>query len=258
MDAVARFGELATMPETELDLAEAALMIAACAQPALDVQRWLRELDRLAHGIDSFEKLRERLFAELGFGGNRDDYYNPRNSYLNEVIKRRVGIPITLSVLMIEVGRRARVQVDGIAMPGHFLVRDPLGGSYCDPFDGGVTLDESACEMRFREVTGSADDVAFGPHMLPVAGPREILARMLGNLKAIFLRGDAADLEWVLRMRLALPNVPRAEVVELGEALARQGRLREAAIEVEAHAERHPEMESVFRAAARALRGRLN
>jgi regulator of sirC expression with transglutaminase-like and TPR domain len=259
MDAVARFEALASISEAELDLAEAALTIAAGAHPSLDVARWLGTLERMASGIDTFEQLRLRMFAELGLTGNRDDYYDPRNSYLNEVIERRRGIPITLSILMMEIGRRASVAVEGIAMPAHFLVRDPVGGTYCDPFDAGATMDESGCERLYRQVTGSSEDAPFGSDMLPVAGKRDILARVLANLKAIFsAHGEPGDLEWVLRMRLALPAVPRAEAVELGEAIARQGRVREAAAEVETHAERHPEMESVFRAAARALRARLN
>jgi regulator of sirC expression with transglutaminase-like and TPR domain len=259
MDAVARFAELAALPAEELDLAEAALNIAAGANPSLEVGRWVQELERLADGVESFEDLRTLLFDELGFAGNKDDYYDPRNSYLNEVIERRAGIPITLSVLMIEVGRRAGVDVEGIAMPAHFLVRDKVGGAYCDPFESGTLMDRKGCEALFKEITGFGSEVEFGPDMLQVARPHDILARMLVNLKSIFSsRGDALDLEWVIRMRLALPGVPRAEAVELGEALARQGRVREAAREVERYAERHPEMESVFRAAARGLRARLN
>lgn len=196
-----------------------------------------------------------RLFGERGFAGNVEDYYDPDNSFLHRVLARRTGIPISLAVVMIEVGRRADVTLEGVGMPGHFLVRVPASGVVLDPFDGGRTLDDAALEELFRAVTGAGSEVPFGPHLLPAVTTHGILSRMLANLAGIYrTRGAGADLEWVLRMRLALPTADEATVVELGEALASRGRYREGAQEVEARAAGDERL----LAAARTLRARLN
>ena len=259
-DPVRRFAALARQPDEQLDLAEGALAIAAGGDPALEPEVWLRELDRLAQGIDDVDGLLSRLFRELGFRGNSDDYYDPDNSFLHKVIQRRIGIPITLAVLLIAVGRRAGLELQGIGMPGHFLVRDAASGTYMDPFNQGEVVDERTRELLFRAATGAGPEVAFGPHLLPVAGTSEILARMLANLKEAYRRrGAHADLEWVLRMRLALPQVPPVEAIELGQALAAQGRLLDAAKELESRAQgAQAEASAVLQTQARALRARLN
>lgn len=258
-DTARRFAELVREPEARLDLARAALAIAAGAEPELEPERWLRELDRMAAGVRGLGGLRGRLFEELGFAGNSQGYYDPENSFLHRVIERRLGIPITLSVLAMEVGRRAGIELVGIGMPGHFLVRVGSSGPYLDAFYGGQVLDEAGCEARFRAATGAGPDVAFGPHLLPVVSKHRILDRMLANLRAIYrARSSGEDLEWVLRMRLALPHVERSEAAELGEAVAMQGRFREGAEEIERHAEGDGEASEPLLAAARALRARLN
>lgn len=259
-DAVERFGALVARPE-RLDLGEAALQIARGAYPDLDVGAWLRVLDRLADGLSGITAVRARLFDELGLRGDSDGYYDPDNSFLHRVLERRRGIPITLSVITIEVARRAGSPCDGVGMPGHFLVRDRRAGVLLDPFDGGRVLDEAGAEDLFRSTTGAGPEIPFGPHLLPVLTPLEILVRMLANLRSLYrASGAAADLEWVLRMRFALPAPPStAEVAELGEALAAQGRLIEGAKELEARAlTTDPESALALRAAARALRARLN
>lgn len=259
VDPVRRFTEIVARPEGEIDLGEAALVIAAAGDPGIDVSSWLGELDALAAGVHGFDGLRRRLFGELGFTGDAGDYYDPANSFLHRVISRRRGIPITLSVLAMEVGRRAGVPLEGIGMPAHFLVRHPASGAYLDAFRGGALLDEAGCEAAFREATGAGPEVPFGPHLLPQATSREILARMLANLKGIYrARGAGARLEWVQRMRLALPEVPREEVVDLGEALAMQGRPLDGAEAIEAAAHASPALASPLRAAARALRASMN
>jgi regulator of sirC expression with transglutaminase-like and TPR domain len=222
---VARFVALVAGPEPPLD--EAALAIAAGADPALDPAPWLAELDRLAAGVRTLDQLVERLFVAEGFTGNAADYTDPRNSLLPEVLTRRTGIPITLAVVAMEVGRRAGIPLDGVGMPGHFLVRVAGTERYLDVFGGGRTLDRTGCEGLFRSVTGSA--APFGAHLLPRASTRDILLRMLENLRGIYrTRGGPADREWVLRMRLALR--PEAEgLVELGEVLGEQARWDEGA-----------------------------
>lgn len=258
-DPVEEFELLAVSPEDELDLGRAALAIARADHPQMEPDSWLTKMDEFAYGVDDLDSLRRRMFDELGFDGERDDYYEPDSSFLDRAIERRRSIPITLSVLMIEVGRRAGIKLDGIGMPGHFLVRSPLTGDYIDPFFNGELLNEQGVEDRFRQVTGIAAAVKFVPGMRPVSTKQEILARMLNNLKAIYkARRDGVSLEWVMRMRLALPTIPRDEVTDLGEALAMQGLVREGAAEVMAVADENPELELQLEAAARALRSSLN
>lgn len=216
-------------------------------------------MEEFALGVDDLTSLRRRLFDELGFNGDTEQYYDPENSFLDVVLEKRRSIPIVLSVLTIEVGRRAGIKLDGIGMPGHFLVRSPLTGEYIDPFFSGEILDEAGCEQRFRQVTGVKGSVAFAPGMRPVANKQEILARILNNLKAIYRsRNEGPCLEWVLRLRLAIPLVPREEVAELGEALRLQGRFREGAEEIEAVIEEHPELAVRLNPASRSLRATLN
>lgn len=258
VDAVARFGRVLGVPEPSLD--RAALTLASGADPSLDIGRWLRELDRLAAGVTSLDGLRHRLFVEEGFGGNAGDYSDPRNSLLHQVLARRLGIPITLGVVTIEVGRRAGVLIEGVGMPGHFLVRPTGTGRYLDVFAGGVEIGGARCEELFRRATGAGADVPFGPHLLTATPTRSILVRMLENLRAVYrARRRPVDLEWVLRMRLLLPGVRLADVLELAESIGDQGRWIDGATLLEqripaasaAHAER-------LRTAARSLRAHLN
>src|SRR5947209_12517593 len=128
-DPTARFAELVQRPEEELPLDEGALLIAAHANPELDVEFELALLDDLAERCPAptLDALRQHLFVDLGFTGNVDDYYDPDNSFLDQVVRRRVGLPIALSVLGIEVGRRLGLRLGGVALPGHFLLRHDGG-----------------------------------------------------------------------------------------------------------------------------------
>ncbi|MGH2770104.1 MAG: transglutaminase family protein, partial [Actinomycetota bacterium] len=205
------------------------------------------------------DDLTHRLFQEVGFRGNRSNYYDPQNSFLHRVIERRLGIPISLSVLTIEVGRRAGIELEGVGMPGHFLVRVTSTGIYLDPFNGAGALDEGGCEALFRAVVGAGPEIPFGPHLLETAGKHEILARMLINLRSIYRgQGSGRHLEWTVRMGMALPQAPPELVLELGEALEMQGKILEAAREMEERSEVHPELSETLRTAARGLRARLN
>ena len=135
-----RFAELMARGEDEIDLARACLLIAQDAYPGLDVEGYLGEIERLAARLrgrlapeggaeERVAALNRFLFDELGYSGNADNYYDPRNSYLNEVLDRRTGIPLTLSVLYLEIGRRVGLALQGVSFPGHFLVRLPLRGA---------------------------------------------------------------------------------------------------------------------------------
>lgn len=228
MDPVARFLNLVTGPEPALD--RAALAIAAGADPERDPAAGLAELDRLAAGVTDLDGLITRLFVDEGYTGNAEDYYDPRNSLMYEVLERRTGIPITLAVVTIEVGRRAGVDLEGVGMPGHFLVRVPGTQRYLDPFGGGRRLDQSGCAELFRDSTGADSGAGFGAHLLPRVSTRQILARMLENLRGVYrARNDHTNLEWVLRMRLGLRHDGPELVRELGKVLGAQARWDEAA-----------------------------
>jgi regulator of sirC expression with transglutaminase-like and TPR domain len=255
MDAVQRFAELVGQPDPPLD--RAALALAAGADPTMDIERWLAELDRLAVGITELDGLLHRLFVEERFSGNTLHYYDPRNSLLSHVLTRRLGIPITLAVVCMEVGRRAGVPIEGVGMPGHFLVRPVGSDALFDVFDGGAALSLAACESRFRALGGTG---SFGPHLLEVTTTRAILVRMLENLRAVFrsLRRPAGT-EWVLRMRLTLPGAGLAEQMELAQSLGSQARWIEGARILEAQApEVPPELAQRLVIAARSLRAHLN
>ena len=258
MDPTARFTELVEGPEEELALDEAALLIAAHGQPGLDVDAELDVLDSLAAGIPerTLEGWRHHLFVDLGFTGNVKRYYDPANSFLNEVVRRRRGLPITLSVLGMELGRRVGVRLEGVGMPGHFLLRHGPE-EFVDPFESGRLLDRAGCVERFRAVNGPR--APFQPSYLDPVGPRAILARMLNNLKSVYAaRGDIAALSWVFDLRMALPGASPLEGREWARVLGATGRFVEAANELEALAQLLPEHEESLLSEAFAFRARLN
>ncbi len=198
-----RFAALATGPEDAIDLGEAALLIAAEAYPGLDVDVYVRRLDALADAarpclqsergdVARVAALNRFLFVEQGFAGNQDHYYDRRNSFLNEVLERRTGIPITLALVYTEVGRRLGLPVHGVGFPGHFLAKYAGGERdiIIDPFFG-VVLTEEQCHERLRAVMGDAAEL--DAHHLRPAAPKEILVRMLSNLKQIYLEAKEFD-----------------------------------------------------------------
>ena len=196
-DILEQFDQLGGMPEDQIDLAWAALLIAASEYPELDVVGQMEVLDSLAAGaakgmgddgdpLSSVNNLSAYLFDEVGFHGNDSEYYDPRNSYLNEVLARRMGIPITLSLVCIEVGKRLGVPLEGVGMPGHFLLRhrdEP--GIYIDPFHRGILLSEEECAQLLRDATRTA--VPWDQSYLTTVSNRELIARILRNLKGIYL-----------------------------------------------------------------------
>ena len=254
----ARFADLVARPDDEIPLDEAALLIAAQARPELDVGAELGRLDELAGGCPegTLDGLTRYLFTDLGFRGNTEDYRDPDNSYLDQVLRRRLGIPITLSVLTMEVGRRLGVALDGVGMPGHFLVRhraDPA--IFLDPFGGGRRLDTAGCREIFTALGGTGWDDAY---LAPV-GARAILTRMLLNLQGLFLPANLKSAAWVLQLRLSIPGLAVAERLGLARALGSLGRFAAAAIELDRVADELPDEEAVtVRAESRALRARAN
>jgi regulator of sirC expression with transglutaminase-like and TPR domain len=207
----------------------------------------------------TLDALRRHLFVELGFTGNTVDYYDPRNSYLDQVVERRLGIPITLSVLMLEIGRRIGVPLAGVSMPGHFLVRDKVDPDvFVDTFSRGVVLDRRACEGKFRTLQGA--EAPFDPAFLEPVPKRTMVARMLANLDAIATaRSDRRMLEWVVRLRASMPGASVEQHRRLASVLASSCRFGEAADVLERLAPREPEEAAAEdAAAARRLRARLN
>lgn len=260
-DPTARFAELVSGAESDIPLDEAALLIAGHAYPGLDIAAELARLDDLAAGCTpaTLDGLRHHLFEVVGFAGDTRRYGDPRNSFLNEVLHRRLGIPISLAVVTIEVGRRVGVPFEAIGMPGHFLVRHAEEPRVLvDPFGAGRILEPADCEALFRSVYG--DSARFDPSMLVPAGKRAILARMLANLRQLYLAtGDARAVGWVLRLRTTIPATNAPEMADVAAAQAALGRFTEAAAMLEELAEVLPE-ESAERARAEAKvqRSRLN
>lgn len=254
--AVERFTVLAAQERP--DLLEGALLIARAADPGADLDAARAELDRLAAGVGDVEGLVRRLYVEEGFGGDREHYDDPRNSSLVEVLGRRRGIPITLAVICLEVGARAGVALEPIGMPGHFLVHPVGSARHLDPFTGEL-LDRAGCEARFRESTGAGPRIAFDDRLLAPIGVRPVLIRMLNNLRAVHrAHGRLAELRWVLEMRLALPGVSAAEVLELAEVLGRRAAFLDAARLLEAWAGRLPDDAARLHRLARTWRAHLN
>lgn len=194
--------------------------IGRCVDPASDpakvidsVASWSDRLQRLvpadASPVNRLRMLNHFFFDELGFGGNADDYYDPANSDLNQVITRRVGIPISLAVLYIALGQSIGLKLSGVGFPGHFLVGLPLaeGTLYLDVFDGGVSLTPAALRERLAGVVGERGAANLEPHLRAVSS-REILARMLRNLKNIVVEHEnwSAALEVQQRLVALLPN----------------------------------------------------
>lgn len=232
MDATAWFARLVARPEHEVPLDEAALAIAAHARPGLDVAAATARLDALAAGAPGdFAGLADHLFGRAGFTGDTTDYADPENSYLDAVLERRLGLPITLTLVMIEVGRRAGVVVDGIGMPGHFLAGSTDGsGRYCDPFHGGQVLDAAGCAALYARVSGGQP---FSPAYLAPVGRLALLGRMLANLRTTLLDRDPPAAAWAVRLRLVMPDCGGAERAALAAVLVRLGRFLEAAAELE-------------------------
>ena len=202
-----RFETIVASSETELNLAAAALAIARDEYPQLGLEHYLSRLDELAQAVQARTEgggalaeraraLTEYLFVELAFSGNIEDYSDPRNSYLNDVIDRKVGIPITLSVVYLEVGWRLGIPLQGVSFPGHFLVKFAHRGGevVLDPFLKGISLSEAQLLERIERIAGgSVAARALLPRFLVAVDKRTILARMLRNLKTIFIDSGRLD-----------------------------------------------------------------
>jgi regulator of sirC expression with transglutaminase-like and TPR domain len=245
------FAELTGRPDDRVDLARAALAIARWEYPGLDIDAYLERLDALARGVDGarrstdpvgrLHRLREHLFVEEGFAGNREDYYDPRNSFLNDVLDRRQGIPITLSLVLMEVGKRLGLAVEGIGLPGHFIVGARLGDSQIllDPFNAGALLTPEACEKLVGRAVGRK--VALKPENFAAVTRRQFLARMLANLKGIYWQREAWDrVVGVIDRLLVLDPKAAGEWRDRGLAWSNMGEVRRGLVDWERYLTEFP------------------
>jgi regulator of sirC expression with transglutaminase-like and TPR domain len=239
-EARRRFAALVSQPQGAFRLAEGALLIAQEEYPELSVASCLARIDAMAETLKTelgFEldpqrlvaRINVYLFDEQQFRGNVANYYDPRNSFLNEVLERRLGIPITLSVLYIEVGRQIGLPIVGIGMPGHFLIQytaqpEPF---WLDPFHRGQVLQHEDCQARLQEIYGQ--QLSWQDTYLQPISDHAILWRMLNNLKSIYIRqGDYRRALWVIdRILLLHPERP-TEVRDRGLVHAQLGHLQDA------------------------------
>ncbi len=224
VDPLQRFRDAVAPERVRFNLAEAALLCAQDAYPDLDVRSTLTDIERLGTTLAQrlptdfpathrLLALNNYLFRELGFAGNQNEYYDPRNSFLNDVLARKTGIPITLSILYLEIGQQLGLKLKGVSFPGHFLVKLRVNGGelVLDPFAGGKLLSEDDLRQRLAQFAGEAAAKTLPlEDFLEPATPRQILARLLRNLKGIYL--EAGDLERALgvmhRLVILLPDAP--------------------------------------------------
>jgi len=216
------FQQLITLPDPAIPLAETALLMACEEYPQIEISPYLDQLDEMAavvrskmragdSPLDTINTINNVLFDVLGFRGNKENYYDPRNSFLNDVLERRVGIPITLSAVYLEVARRLPFPIVGIGMPNHFLVKyaDRSQEFILDPFNRGDILTREDCATRLTQSYGGP--VALSERFFSGVTHRQILVRMLNNLKAIYVDAQAYDkgLAMVEMLLLAEPADPQ-------------------------------------------------
>ena len=213
------FARAVGRPEPALDLARTALLVAAESDARVDVdsqihtlESWAAELSaRLEPGWNNLQKLarlRSFVFEDLGFRGDSQDYFSPSNSLLNQVMERRIGVPLTLSIIFMELGWRVGIPFEGVGFPGHFLVRLPgePRDLVLDPFNHGRTMHEEDCRRLLDEVTGGR--LEFDGRLLASVTKRDIITRLLRNLKGAYLRAnqDEGALAAVERLLLIHPD----------------------------------------------------
>ncbi len=258
-EARAQFGEIVARDEDSLELDRAALLIAAEEYPNLNVEEYLSLLDEIgeqARAQDDFFAapltrimlLSNLLFDELEFRGNAENYYDARNSFLNDVINRRTCIPITLSVLMMEVGRRIGLRLFGVGMPGHFLVKyvDEEQEIFADPFHGGRIVDEDRCRQLIEQMYDGR--MPFSLSFLHAVTKKQILNRMLQNLKGVYAKAnDHFKLLGLIERALMINPNSASEVRDRGSANFALKRYVEARKDFENYLRQLPEADDAAR-----------
>jgi regulator of sirC expression with transglutaminase-like and TPR domain len=213
------FVQMIQRPDPAIDLARTALLVAAESDPNVDVdgelatiESWAEELKRRLdpdwNNLQKLARLRSFVYEDLGFRGDRAHYFSPSNSLLHEVMRRRLGIPLTLSILFMELGWRIGIPFEGVGFPGHFLVR--LAGEprdlLLDPFRRGMSVHEEDCRKMLLDTSGGK--LPFDTRLLASVGKREMILRLLNNLKGAYLRSgdDALALAAVDRLLVLDPD----------------------------------------------------
>lgn len=197
----AEFEKLLSLPDNQINLAEGALMVARLEYPELEIQTQLERISGIADEIRSrltedasageiLTKLNKVLFLEKGFEGNSEHFYDPRNSFLNDVLDRKLGIPISLSILYIELGQQLGLPLSGVSFPGHFLVKLEMdeGAIILDPYFGGISLSEEDIEERLQEFYGSKLKQRHFSGLLATTPNHDIIIRILRNLRNIYMQ----------------------------------------------------------------------
>lgn len=248
------FAELVT--RDQFSVARAGFLIAQDEYPDLDPDDWMARIDAMAATVrercpgDALAEqkvvaLNQYLFEECGLRGNADDYYDPRNSYLNDVLERGLGIPITLAILYIEIGRQLGLRLQGLSFPGHFLVKLTLnrGTLILDPFNGGQPQSETELRARLKRAFQARQAEHFSlESYLSAATSRDIVARLLRNLKTIHLRAGQLDkaLSVMQRLLLVLPESAE-ELRDRGLIYAQLDCFRPAAGDLQNYLRRRPD-----------------
>ncbi len=236
MSARDDFAQMAAREDDAIEIDRGALLIAAEEYPDLWMDEYLDKLEGFAQRVrnllfkdagprETLARLNQVLFEEESFRGDSREYYDPRNSFLNEVIDRRIGIPITLSAVYGEVARRVGFRLQGVSFPGHFLLKHDMEEEeiIIDPFHRGQILTHDDCRARLKD--SSQGKIEFHPQLLAGTSPRLMLFRILGNLKSIYVnrREHQRALAAVERMLLLVPDSP-PEVRDRGILLSGVGR----------------------------------
>lgn len=240
-----QFNQEIQKPDEQIDLAKAALLIAQSEYPNLHIPDYLSLLDKMATEVKTFlpsssyplkiiKGINQYLFDHLKFRGNLQNYYDPCNSFLNDVITRRKGIPISLSIIYLEIAKRINFEMMGIAMPGHFLIKPnfPDGEIFVDPFHQGEILFPQDCEERLSQVYQRP--MTLQAHFLDPVNQKQILHRMLTNLKLIYLQQQQLEkaLKFITAILMVVPSSYQ-EIRDRGLIYYQLGELTQARYDLE-------------------------
>lgn len=248
------FASLIKRREDRIDLGLAVLLVAKEEYPRLQIEDYVERLDQLAGELRvevDFDTSPERILEglswflskEQGFKGNKDDYYDAGNSYLNEVMDRRLGIPISLGIVYLEVARRAGIRLQPVTFPGHFLIklqREDEEDLFVDPYNDGRLMTVEDCRHFYEQLHGTS--TPFSETMLAAGTKRQVVTRVLRNLKAIYLRNQ--DLDRALRTIELMTTVTPWDLDQIrdrGLVHYRLGHIEQAVADLEAYASHAPE-----------------
>ena len=257
-ESLERLKRILDAPESDADLAEAALLLAQEEYPQLDVSAYLSRLDEMARAVrdtlpanapaaEIILALNRYLFQEEGFDGDAANFYDPRNSFINQVLERKIGIPITLSIIYIEIGQRLGLPLQGVSFPGHFLVKLSVesGEIVLDPFSGGVSLGRDELEQQLAQTQGDKESAKIPlEEWLVTATKKDILVRMLRNLKVIYAHADQLEktLSVINRILLIAPELAE-EVRDRGMVYRQLECFRAALTDLQTYLQMDPESE---------------